>query len=39
MIGRVEVREAVLREADLARARRLWLVNSLRGEVPVRLVP
>jgi para-aminobenzoate synthetase / 4-amino-4-deoxychorismate lyase len=32
------VREAVLRRADLVRARRLWLVNSLRGWVPLRLV-
>jgi para-aminobenzoate synthetase/4-amino-4-deoxychorismate lyase len=38
LLARGGVREAVLREADLARARRLWLVNALRGEVPVRLV-
>jgi para-aminobenzoate synthetase/4-amino-4-deoxychorismate lyase len=39
LLARGHVREAVLREADLSRARSLWLVNSLRGEVPVRLVP
>ena len=39
LLARGGVREAVLREDDLARARSLWLVNSLRGEVPVRLVP
>jgi para-aminobenzoate synthetase/4-amino-4-deoxychorismate lyase len=32
-----EVREAVLLREDLGRARRLWLVNSLRGWVPIRL--
>lgn len=38
LLERGEVREAVLRPADLARARRLWLVNSLRGWVPIRLI-
>jgi len=38
MLARGEVRERVLRPADLRRATRLWLANSLRGLVPVRLV-
>jgi para-aminobenzoate synthetase/4-amino-4-deoxychorismate lyase len=38
LLERGEVREAVLRVADLERAGRLWLVNSLRGWVPIRLV-
>ena len=38
LLARGLAREAALREADLAGARRLWLVNSLRGEVPVRLI-
>jgi len=33
-----EVRERPVRRAELARARRLWLVNAVRGWVPVRLV-
>lgn len=37
LLDRGQAREAVLRASDLARARRLWLVNSLRGMVPVRL--
>jgi len=32
------VRERTLRPSDLRSARRLWLVNSLRGWVPVRLL-
>jgi para-aminobenzoate synthetase/4-amino-4-deoxychorismate lyase len=38
LLARGEIREATLRAADLARARRLWLVNAVRGRVPVRLV-
>lgn len=38
LLERGEVREAVLRPADLGRASRLWLVNSVRGWVPIRLV-
>jgi para-aminobenzoate synthetase/4-amino-4-deoxychorismate lyase len=38
LLDRGEVREAVLRREDLGRARRLWLVNSLRGWVSIRLV-
>jgi para-aminobenzoate synthetase/4-amino-4-deoxychorismate lyase len=33
------VRERTLRAADLPRVRRLWLVNAVRGWVPVRLLP
>ncbi len=33
-----EVRERPLRPSDVRAARRAWLVNSLRGWVPVRLV-
>lgn len=32
-----EVRERPVRRAELARARRIWLVNAVRGWVPVRL--
>jgi para-aminobenzoate synthetase/4-amino-4-deoxychorismate lyase len=39
LLERGEAREAVLRPADLARASRLWLVNSVRGQVPIRWVP
>jgi para-aminobenzoate synthetase/4-amino-4-deoxychorismate lyase len=39
LLARGDVREAVLRGADLGRARRLWLVNALRGMVPITLVP
>ncbi|WP_242333517.1 MULTISPECIES: aminodeoxychorismate synthase component I [Anaeromyxobacter] len=39
LLERGEVREAVLRPEDLARAARLWLVNSVRGWVPIRYVP
>lgn len=38
LLDRGEAREAVLRAVDLVRARRLWLVNSLREMVPVRIV-
>ena len=38
LLDRGEVREAVLRREDLGRARRLWLVNSLRGRVPIRVI-
>ncbi len=38
LLDRGEVREAVLRQEDLGRARRLWLVNSLRGWVPIRMI-
>jgi para-aminobenzoate synthetase/4-amino-4-deoxychorismate lyase len=39
LLARGEVRERRVRVADLARARRLWLVNAVRGRVEVRLVP
>jgi para-aminobenzoate synthetase/4-amino-4-deoxychorismate lyase len=39
LLARGEVRERILRVGDLRRAGRLWLVNALRGQVPVRLVP
>ncbi|WP_242342286.1 aminodeoxychorismate synthase component I [Anaeromyxobacter terrae] len=38
LLERGEVREAVLRPADLGHARRLWLVNSVREWVPIRVV-
>jgi para-aminobenzoate synthetase/4-amino-4-deoxychorismate lyase len=38
LLARGELREAVLRDADLARADRLWLVNAVRGMVPIALV-
>ncbi len=38
LLDRGEVREAVLRPADLGRAGRLWLVNAVREWVPIRLV-
>jgi para-aminobenzoate synthetase/4-amino-4-deoxychorismate lyase len=34
-----EIRERTLARADVARAEKLWLINSVRGWVPVRLVP
>ena len=37
LLARGEVRERPLRPADLARARRLWLVNALRGWIEARL--
>jgi para-aminobenzoate synthetase/4-amino-4-deoxychorismate lyase len=38
LLARGEVRERVLRDAELAAARRLWLVNAVRGWVPIALV-
>lgn len=38
LLARGEVREHPVRVADLARARRIWLVNAVRGRMPVRLV-
>jgi para-aminobenzoate synthetase/4-amino-4-deoxychorismate lyase len=38
LLSRGEVREGRVTPRDLARARRLWLVNAVRGWVPVRLV-
>jgi para-aminobenzoate synthetase/4-amino-4-deoxychorismate lyase len=38
LLARGEVREAVLRREDLARARRLWLVNAVREWVPIEVV-
>jgi para-aminobenzoate synthetase/4-amino-4-deoxychorismate lyase len=37
LLARGEVRERPVRTEDLGRARRLWLVNAVRGWVPVRL--
>ncbi|MFO0582213.1 MAG: chorismate-binding protein [Anaeromyxobacter sp.] len=37
LLARGEVVERTVRVADLGRARRLWLVNALRGRVPVTL--
>ncbi|MFT3913573.1 MAG: chorismate-binding protein [Anaeromyxobacteraceae bacterium] len=37
LLARGEVVERTVRVADLGRARRLWLVNALRGRVPVSL--
>jgi para-aminobenzoate synthetase/4-amino-4-deoxychorismate lyase len=37
LLERGRLREAVLRPPDLRRARRIWLLNSLRGMVPVEL--
>jgi para-aminobenzoate synthetase/4-amino-4-deoxychorismate lyase len=39
LLARGAVVERPVRVADLARARRMWLVNAVRGEVPVVLVP
>ena len=39
LLARSEVRERPLRPADLGRARRIWLVNALRGWVEVGFVP
>jgi para-aminobenzoate synthetase/4-amino-4-deoxychorismate lyase len=39
LLARGEIREATLRIDDLARATRSWLVNAVRGRVPVRLEP
>jgi para-aminobenzoate synthetase/4-amino-4-deoxychorismate lyase len=38
LLARGEVRERTVRVEDLGRARRLWLVNAVRGWVPVRLL-
>ncbi len=38
LLARNEVRERPVRAAELSRARRIWLVNAVRGWVPVRLV-
>jgi para-aminobenzoate synthetase/4-amino-4-deoxychorismate lyase len=38
LLARGEVRERPVRAAELGRARGLWLVNAVRGWVPVRLV-
>ncbi len=38
LLARGEVSERVLRMEDLRRAPRLWLVNAVRGWVPIRLV-
>ena len=39
LLARGEAMERTLRADDLRRARRLWLVNAVRGWVPIRLVP
>ena len=39
LLARGEVRERRLLPGDLSRARRLWLVNALRGWIEARLVP
>jgi para-aminobenzoate synthetase/4-amino-4-deoxychorismate lyase len=39
LLARGEVRERRLLPADLSRARRLWVVNALRGWIEARLVP
>jgi para-aminobenzoate synthetase/4-amino-4-deoxychorismate lyase len=39
LLARGEVREARVGVEDLPRARRIWLVNAVRGRVPVRLLP
>jgi para-aminobenzoate synthetase/4-amino-4-deoxychorismate lyase len=39
LLARGEVRERRLLPADLRRARRLWIVNALRGWIEARLVP
>jgi para-aminobenzoate synthetase/4-amino-4-deoxychorismate lyase len=39
LLARGEIRERSVRAEDLAHARRLWLVNAVRGWVPVRLRP
>ena len=38
LLARGEVRERPVRVEELGRARRLWLVNAVRGWVPVRLL-
>jgi para-aminobenzoate synthetase/4-amino-4-deoxychorismate lyase len=39
LLARGELRERPVRAADLRRARRAWLVNAVRGWVPVRPTP
>lgn len=39
LLERGEIAERTLRHADLERARRVWFINSLRGWVPVRVIP
>lgn len=39
LLARGEACERIVRPADVVRARRLWLVNAVRGWVPVRLAP
>jgi para-aminobenzoate synthetase/4-amino-4-deoxychorismate lyase len=39
LLARGEIRETPLRMEHLRDARRLWLVNALRGWVPIRLLP
>jgi len=39
LLARGEVREQRLLPSDLSRARRLWVVNALRGWIEARLVP
>ena len=39
LLERGEIEEAVVRLADLPRAERVWLVNSVRRWVPIELVP
>ncbi len=39
LLARGEIRETPLRMEHLRGARRLWLVNALRGWVPIRLLP
>jgi len=39
LLSRGEVRERRLLPADLSRARRIWLVNALRGWIEARLLP
>jgi para-aminobenzoate synthetase/4-amino-4-deoxychorismate lyase len=39
LLARGEVREGLLHPGDLARARRLWVVNALRGWIEARLIP
>jgi para-aminobenzoate synthetase/4-amino-4-deoxychorismate lyase len=38
LLERGDIGERVLRKSDLARAEGLWLVNAVRGWVPLRLV-
>ncbi|HVG29788.1 MAG TPA: aminodeoxychorismate synthase component I [Pyrinomonadaceae bacterium] len=37
LLGRGEIEESVVKRSDLARSSRVWLVNSVRGWVPVSL--